>query len=88
MLHLYLVPIPRLSVSVRRRRGARAWSVSVSVSVGPAGLLASGLLLWPTLDSVISMRRTDSALTLAGVTSVLDFLSGSVSEEQIDAGLR
>lgn len=72
---LLLVPVPMLSVSVggRRRAGAR------SVPVGPAGLLAPGLLLGPTLDALIPLRRTDCTLTLAGVTSTLVVRSGSVS---------
>lgn len=64
-----------LSVSVggRRRAGARP------VSVGPTGLLASGLLLRPSVASLVPLR-TDRTLTLAGVTSTLVVWSGPVSE--------
>lgn len=59
---LLLVPVSMFSVSVRRRRRARPQSVPVD----PAGLLAPGLLLRPSLNSV--MRGTGCVLTLAGVT--------------------
>lgn len=64
---IHLVPVSRLSVPVRRRRRAGAWSVPV----GPAGLLAPGLLLGPTLDSLIPLRRAKRTLTLTGVTSTV-----------------
>lgn len=71
--HLVLVPVPMLSVSVRGRGRARVWSVSG----GSAGFLASGLLLRSTLDSFISLRRTDRPLTR--VSSAVVVLSGSIS---------
>lgn len=74
----YLVPVPRLSVSVRGRGRARAWSFPVS----PAGLLAPGLLLGPTLASFLPLWRADCTLTLAGVTSNLVVWSGSIPEKQ------
>lgn len=82
----YLAPVTRLSVSVRgRRRRDGAWSVLV----GPAGLLAPGLLLGPTLDSLVPLRRTVLMLTLAGVPStLLEVWSGSVSGKQSDAKIR
>lgn len=76
----YLVPVPRLSVSVRGRRRARAWPVPV----GPAGLLAPGLLLGPTLDSLIPLR-TGRTRTLAGVAATVVIWSVSVSEKQSDS---
>lgn len=72
--HLVLVAVS-VSVSMRGRRRAGAWPVPV----GPAGLLAPGLLLRSTMASLIPLRRTDSTLTLAGVTSTLVVWSGSVS---------
>lgn len=71
---LLLVPVTMLSVSMwgRRRAGARP------VSVGPAGLLASGLLLRPSLASLVPLRA-DRTLTLAGVTSTLVVWPGPVS---------
>lgn len=72
---LFLVSVPMLSVPVRGRRRAGAWPVPV----GPAGLLAPGLLLRSSLASLIPLRGTDSTLTLAGVTSTLVVRSGSIS---------
>lgn len=76
----YLVPVARFSVSVRWR--GRGRPRARSVSVGPARFLAPGLLLGPALDSIISLRRVDCALTLAGVTCTLVVWSGSISEMQ------
>lgn len=56
-----------VSVSVGGRRG----SGPRSVPVGPAGLLAPGLLLGPTLHPVVPVRRTGPVLTLARFTSAL-----------------
>lgn len=64
---LVLVPVSGFSVSVRGRRGSGPWSVPV----GPAGLLAPGLLLGPALDPIVPLRRTGPMLTLAGFTSAL-----------------
>lgn len=67
---------------MRGRRGG------LSVPLGSAGLLASGLLLGAALDHLICLRRTDPALTLvAGVTSALLVLSGSVSENHINTNV-
>lgn len=75
MFFAYLVPVSMFSVSVRRgRRRTRPQSVPVD----PAGLLAPGLLLRPSLNSV--MRGTDCVLTLAQVTCTLVVWSNSVSD--------
>lgn len=74
----YLVPVSMLSVSVRRRRRARTWSVPV----GPAGLLAPGLLLGSTMGPIISLRRTDCMVNMAWVTCALVVWSGSVPGKQ------
>lgn len=71
----HLLMVPWLSVSVGGRWRARAWSVPVEL----ARFLATGLLLGPTLDSLIPLRRTGCTLTLAGVTSALVFWSRSVT---------
>lgn len=71
-----------LSVSMGRRRRAGARPVSV----GPAGLLASGLLLRPSLASLVPLRA-DRTLTLAGVTSTLVVWPGPVSEMERDANI-
>lgn len=49
--HLPLYLVSRFPVSVWGRGWARTWFVPV----GPAGLLAPGLLLGPTLDTIVSM---------------------------------
>lgn len=59
-----LVLVPMLSVSVRRWW----WGTgSRSVSVAP-GLLASGLLLRPSVDPIFSLGASDGVLSVAGVT--------------------
>lgn len=70
----YLVSVPGLSVSMRWRWRARAWPVSV----GPAGFLAAGLLLGPTLHTLIPLMRTDCMSTMVGVRSTVLVLSVSV----------
>lgn len=65
-----------LSVSVRWGRGTGVRSIPV----GPAGLLAPGLLLRPILTSLLPLRRAECTWTLAGVTSTCMVVwSGSVS---------
>lgn len=71
---LLLVPVSRLSVSVRRW-----WASARSIPVGPTGLLAPRLLLGPTLDSLVSLSRTDCTLTMVVVNSTLVVLPGSIS---------
>lgn len=76
----YLIPFPTPSVSVRGRR--RSWAGAWPVPVGSTGLLAPGLLLRPTLDSFIPLRKTDCTVTLVGVSSTLVVWSVSVSKKQ------
>lgn len=63
---------------MRWRWRARAWPVSV----GPAGFLAPGLLLGPTLYTFIPLMRTDCVSTMVGVRSTVLVLSVSVPRKQ------
>lgn len=79
---LYLVPVSMIPVSVRGRR-RMAWPGPLSL--GLAGLLPPRLLVGPTLDFLVSLRRTDGPLTVAGLSYRQVALPGSVPVGQIDA---